>query len=478
MTLSEITHNSPSTSKPSSSQSRTLRRVLLTGVFLTIVGVGAAYAYPHRVEWAEKATEYWQSLTSATRSLSDAENNLAANSTTTVVNTMRLEQQINTAIPRFFTGMVRPKRSSDLGFNRIGTLAQIFVNRGQTVRQGERIAKLDTRLIEANRRALQAELRAAQAHLNELRAGPRLQRIEAAKANVASARANRDLAKSSFERMQKLVEHGASSRQDFDEIQTKLRANSELLRAAEQELDELLTGTRIEQLDAQSAALDQLNAAIEQIDVQLAESEILAPFNAIISERFLDDGAIVSPGMPVVRLVDTDGAEVWIGLPIHQAQQLKADTTVRLKIEQQDIPAALQTVLPVLDPSTRTQTAIFSLQSESLPQQVFGSLAELQLELPIRDPGFWLPMSALTKNDHGLWSVFVVNSSAKPTTLERREVEILHLDTNRVYVRGTITQHEEIVAHGVQRLTNGQIVAVQSDDQPLRQSQTPIDTNR
>ena len=72
------------------------------------------------------------------------------------------------------------------------------------------------------------------------------------------------------------------------------------------------------------------------------------------------------------------------------------------------------------------------------------------------DHGFWLPLTALTESERGLWGVLVVNRSS---VLERRVVEVLHAEADRAYVRGTLQDGDWVVRTGVQRLVPGQQVA-------------------
>ena len=85
--------------------------------------------------------------------------------------------------------------------------------------------------------------------------------------------------------------------------------------------------------------------------------------------------------------------------------------------------------------------------------------------------GFWLPLTALTESSRGLWACFVVDAlgdgrggSAATHTLARRELEVLHTDGNRVYVRGTLQDGEQVVSEGLQRLVPGQRVRLAASD--------------
>ena len=80
---------------------------------------------------------------------------------------------------------------------------------------------------------------------------------------------------------------------------------------------------------------------------------------------------------------------------------------------------------------------------------------EVAINEAVDAPGFWLPLSALTEADRGLWGVYVVNAEQ---IVERRLIEIVHSEADRVFVRGTLATDDRVVATGVQRIVPGQVV--------------------
>ncbi len=221
------------------------------------------------------------------------------------VETVQVMNQTQAEVPRQFTGIVKPRRASELGFNRIGVVDEILVERGDELTAGTVLARLNTNMLEANLKAIQAQYRAAEAKLAELLAGPRTQTIEGARAQVAAAQAERDLAQVSLDRALRLVTAGAVSRQELDNAKTNAAAKQEALNVVQNALDELLAGTRSEQILAQRAQLSELEAAQEQLQVQLNESVLKAPFDAVVSDRFIEKGAVAAPGSVAFRLIES-----------------------------------------------------------------------------------------------------------------------------------------------------------------------------
>ncbi|MGB3515160.1 MAG: hypothetical protein WBA43_01800, partial [Elainellaceae cyanobacterium] len=77
--------------------------------------------------------------------------------------------------------------------------------------------------------------------------------------------------------------------------------------------------------------------------------------------------------------------------------------------------------------------------------------------------GYWVPTTALVPGVRGLWTAYTVTpdeDAQEPARfiVNRQEVEILHMETERVLVRGTLQPGDRLVAEGSQRLVPGQTV--------------------
>ncbi|MFN3237356.1 MAG: hypothetical protein ACE37D_09865, partial [Pseudomonadales bacterium] len=105
-----------------------------------------------------------------------------------------------------------------------------------------------------------------------------------------------------------------------------------------------------------------------------------------------------------------------------------------------------------------TVTTQFILDADDL---FGGSLAVLNLSVPVAAEGYWVPISALAESQRGLWSVLVVEPASEGEhTVESRLVEILHRGDRAVYVRGTLQDGDLIVASGTGRIVPGQSVSI------------------
>lgn len=372
---------------------------------------------------------------------------------------------------RTFTGRVVAARASDLSFEISGSVESIAVDEGTHVMQGQALAQLDMRKQAAQRQQLIAQRDAAQAKLDEMIAGPRRQTIDAARANVSDLQAQLELLKARKRRREELLNKNVISRDEFDDVDFARQATEARLDSARHGLDELLEGTRKEQIEAQRAAVQQLQASIDEVDVVISQGELRAPYSGTVVARYCDEGKVAVPGDPVLRLIEDSALEIHVGVAHDTAATLESDSRHTVLIGDHEISARVKAVLPELDAATRTRKVILVLDQSSGIDAVHEQVARLQVAETIDADGYWLPTDALVKGLRGLWSCYVVaDPSEKDIELaaagpgvkriERRDVEVLHIENDRALVRGTIQAGDRIVTEGTHRVVDDQLVRV------------------
>lgn len=303
-----------------------------------------------------------------------------------------------------FTGIVSPRRASQLGFAGGGRIASIRADIGDRVQEGDTLAALDTR-------SLQAQLNSANAM-------------------VAEAEAALALAETTVDRQITLLEKGHVSSQRVDEARA--------------------------QANASQARIDAAKANADTLRVQIDLARIKAPFSGTITARMADEGAIANPGAPLFELVESDVLEARIGLTAVLADTLEVGQAYDLIADQGNVPATLRSMTGIIDASNRTVTTLFDITD---PNSVSaGAVVRLGMEREITEPGLWLPVSALTEAERGLWSIYVARRSGGDWIAEPGIVEIIHQDGDRIYVRGAVRDGDRVIIDGLQRITPGQPV--------------------
>lgn len=336
------------------------------------------------------------------------------------VSTVTLRHQPSHEVLRHYAGEVRPGRASELGFAQAGTLHRLQVSEGDRVAAGQLLASLDPAPLQARQQQRQAAL-------------------ELAQAATSAANAQEALARAGAERQQRLYEREQVSRQVFDEARLTLQA-----REAER---------MVAEAEAASA-----RASLRESEVALAQTRLKAPFAGSIQTRHKDLGTAVAAGDPVLRLVGSEQREARIGLPAEVAATLDPEQEYRFRSRNGTLTGRLLGQLPELDGRTATLPVRFLLDPEAAPAA--GSLVELELRQQVPKAGFWLPIAALTEAQRGLWSAFAVIGEDDDLRIERRLVDVLHIQADQAFVRGTLADGDRIVATGARRVVPGQAVRI------------------
>ncbi len=378
------------------------------------------------------------------------------------VETATFESASTSTMTRAFSGVIKASRTSEVGFKRSGRIEEIVVKDGQLVRQGDLLARLDIQQTTADLEQARAALQGAEAQLAEAIAGPRAETIAAARAQVADADAEVKLWKARFDRHQELRGTGALSAQEFDDSRFQLEAVVNRRERFQRQLDELLAGTRAEQIANFRAGVAQWTANVKRLEVELEDSFLRAPYDARIAKRHFDEGVVVPPGATIIRLVEQQAVEVWIGLPTDFIRRLHESSTHPIQVGDATFLATVRDVLPEVDLATRTQMAVLTITptAEHPELPIPGQMARLSLQRGDSPSGFWVPNTALARGQRGLWAVLVVSPTDQ--TLQRRDVEIMQVDSHRALVRGLIESGERYVTTGLHRLTPGQQIEVVS----------------
>ena len=358
---------------------------------------------------------------------------------------------------RKYTGDIRARQSSELGFELSGRISRILVDEGDHVEPGQILAVLDTRTLEARREATLASLNQSRARLSELEAGPRLETIAASRAKLKEAESALKLAELNFQRRQKLHESDAISTEEFQRAQFGLQTAQAIVDSAQKQLDELEAGTRDEQIAAQRAVVEQLQASLKETLVQIDKSSLSAPFAGRIVKRMADPGGLGLPSHPVLKLVETNQLEAMVGLPADVAVNLEVGDSVFVGVGSREYPGKIIAKIQQLEVATRTQNILIELDPVAADRVLPGQLCQIELSSPLDVTGFWVPASSLTNGIRGLWSLITVDEAGRA---QRQDVEVIYTDGARVLVRGTLTGDMLVITEGTHRIVEGQHVKV------------------
>lgn len=202
-------------------------------------------------------------------------------------------------------------------------------------------------------------------------------------------------------------------------------------------------------LTAQAAELD---AALAANAISLEKAEIRAPFDGVVASRLIDEGAVVSGGQAVARLLEDAPARFRAGLPVDLAQTLRTGDATTVRAGGQTFPATLIEVDGDLDPHTRTVAVTFAITGEAPPARSTGEIA---IEVATTATGAWVPLSALRPGPEGTWTLQVIDEGG---AVGIEAAEVLYAAGERAFVRGTFHDGEQFLPSGGHRVVPGDTV--------------------
>jgi membrane fusion protein (multidrug efflux system) len=205
-----------------------------------------------------------------------------------------------------------------------GTVKEVLVDENQSVTAGMVLARLDSAEFEVRRQQALAQTGEAHAHIQQCAA-----QIEQARAQIARDQARAIQASNDFARAGSLYEgrSGAISRQEFDLARSEADAAAAALEGTRAALDSAIAAASAAKAQQQVAA-----AGLQDAELQLSYTEIVAPAAGRIGKKNLEVGNRVQPGQPLLALVQP---ELWVNANFKETQlaNLRAGQSVRVWID-------------------------------------------------------------------------------------------------------------------------------------------------
>lgn len=211
-------------------------------------------------------------------------------------------------------------RQVSLAFNGSERVAEMRVQEGDRVVADQVLAKLDTRTLALQIAQAEAQIEVQQQVLLRLKHGTRPEEVAQARAEVAAARADADLAAQQLRRLRDINRNSggqAVSQQDFDAARARRTVTRAQLETRKKALQLARIGPRQEDISQAEAQLEVSRANLALLKHQLSLYELKAPIDAVVRSRLLEPGDMASPQRPVYALAITNPK--WVRVYIREA---------------------------------------------------------------------------------------------------------------------------------------------------------------
>jgi HlyD family secretion protein len=288
-----------------------------------------------------------------------------------------------------------PKALGTLEYDRITVpapvaerIVAIDVREGEQVAAGAVLMTLDRTRVEAETQETQAEAERQREALAELEAGARSEQIQQARANLAATEADAEDANAYHERVKGLADRKLVAAAEVDRARAAASSANAQMRRAQALLDELLHGTRREQVAQGKAALRGAEAAEAAQRAVLDKLQVVAPRNGRVDSLpyRLGDQAPVGAPLVVLLVGDAPYARIYVPEPIRS--RVKVGDEVRVFVEGEVTALAGKVRMIRSEPSFTPYYALIGEDAARLSYLAEVSLgsdaAELPAGLPVR----------------------------------------------------------------------------------------------
>lgn len=307
-----------------------------------------------------------------------------------------------------FAAEVRPRVESRLGFRVAGKLVSRSVEVGQRVKAGQVLAQLDPQ-----------DYRLA---------------ADAARAQVAAAQTQRDLAAADYKRFKDLRDQNFISAAELERRDTTLKAAQ--------------------------AQLEQAQAQLTAQGNQASYTRLVADAAGVVTGLDAEVGQVVAAGTPVVRLAQDGVRDVVFAVPEDKVALLRVgqELPVRVWASQNGLKGKIREIAASADPVTRTFSVKLALEGAASDMPALGST--VYVTQPGAAPAtqvIKLPTTALRQEGKGT-AVWVLDTSSM--TVKSQAVTVATADGNEAVIAAGLAPGVQVVTAGVHVLTPGQKVMV------------------
>jgi RND family efflux transporter MFP subunit len=297
------------------------------------------------------------------------------------------------------TGVIAADQRSEVTADTQGKVVAVLVERGQRVKMGDPVVRLDVRTAALSAREAQA--------------------------NLEAARAQKQLAEEECKRTQTLLEKGAITRSEYDRQATQCTST-------------------LQQVSAAQARADMITKSI-------SDGLVRAPFDGQVTEKSIAPGEWVAPGRALFTLVDDDPLRIELSVPEAAVRAIQKGQKVELSAVAQPDKTYSATVTRIGGEIGRSRSLIVEATLDPQSDLVPGMFAEAHVVIG-QTPRPVLPAEAVVKRGK-LWHAFVADGKGE---LQDHIVQVGPATSpGQVAILQGVTKGDKVVAKVTDQIIDG-----------------------
>ena len=322
---------------------------------------------------------------------------------------------------------------------------RFLVNRGDHVKAGQLLARLENRDLVAAVAANKGQVIQAQANLQATERAAIPESIVKAQTDVQSSQQADDAAKKVLESRQKLYQSGALARKMVDDAAVASAQADAQLATAKEHLRVLESAGRQAQVDLARGQVEAAQGLYQSAEAQVAYSEVRSPGSGIVADRPLYPGDMAATGTPLMVIMDISRVVARVNVPVDEATAVKVGQPATVALSDgEEYTGKVSVVSPATDPNAATVQVWIELPNPGERIKP-GATAHASIVTETVKSASLVPAAAILPGEEGGTAVLVI---AADSTAHKRNVKIGLRQGDRVQILNGVLPGEQVVTVG------------------------------
>ncbi|HWF48389.1 MAG TPA: efflux RND transporter periplasmic adaptor subunit [Bryobacteraceae bacterium] len=355
-------------------------------------------------------------------------------------------------------GVLYPISQSAITPKITAPVQHFLVNRGDHVREGQVIARLENRDLVASALESKALYTQAESQYQSVTGGTIPEDMIKARTDLDSARQALDAAKTVYESRVALVKEGALAQRLADDAKVAMVQAQGVFDTARRHLESLQSVSRAAQIQSAQSQVEAAQAHYQSSQAQVDYSEVQSPITGIVADRPTSDGEMANAGSPLMTIVDISQIVARVNVPVANATDVNVGDKAVITSADGDLDGKVTVVSPAVDPSSTTLEVWVQARN---PREKLkpGTTATVSINAGTIDDTVVVPASALLASDDGGSKVMVVGPDS---TAQERPVKVGVRQGDNVQILDGVKPGEQVVIVGGVGLEDKAKVVVQA----------------
>lgn len=336
-----------------------------------------------------------------------------------------------------------------------GKVATVDVKVGDKVSVGQTLFTLDTKDYAPQLEQAEAGVKAASANLERTSDSGFTQQLLQAEQLVGKLQIQYNTVKDSYDRTQTLYSAEAVSKKEFDDVKTQFDAITIDLKNAQDSLELLKSKAGPQATKSAAAALEQAQAGVSAVQVQINNANITAPIAGVVSEKAVEVGQLAGGQSGYVTVIDNSSLDAEINIPDKMLSKIQVGLSVPITINSSP-DEKLTGVIESISPNTSSKNNFYVVKvkiDNSKEDIKAGMFAKISLPAEKKDNILMVPNETI-KMENGVNYLYTVYNGE----VKKISVETGISNEKFTEVTGKVEDGIDVITEGQNLLTDGEKV--------------------